>query len=452
MVNGSYSQSGGNASFTGAMTVNGSYSQSGGSSIFNSIADFPGILNLSGGIITIDGFATLSNLNNNWSGGTITGSGGLRLGSGPGDAALAISGSAIKTLDSIELAMNRNNINMSGNGNLALTNNAVITNNSLQSFNHSGNGSIVGDGTGTFDNSGGTYNRFAGAGTIAVDLINDSSSTINVTTVGALVIDDPEANDTATYNVDPTSVLVFAQNRHLDGALNLDGTVIAGPLAATPSSTTTLTLPASLVNNGSILLNDANLDLSNLNGNTLEMNAASQLGGRGTVQGNINNAAGVLTAGGNDTLGNLEVTGAYTQGPGATVEVGIVIDGGDITSSLLIIDGMTQLNGGTLVIAGPVGATSTDFTPIQFRGGVTGQFARSIDTDGVDLLVEYVQNLLIVLGLLNEVPGTIVEDQVRFLDTLDTLNELIKSNKSEAEAITEELLDESEEEGSLVCN
>ena len=113
---------------------------------------------------------------------------------------------------------------------------------------------------------------------------------------------------------------------------------------------------------------------------------------------------------------------------------------------------LTQIDGGTLVIAGPVGATSTDFTPIQFRGGVTGQFARSIDTDGVDLLVEYIQNLLIVLGLLNDVPDSIVEDQVRFLETLDTLNELIKSNKSEAEAITEELRVEADEDGSLVCN
>jgi hypothetical protein len=32
------------------------------------------------------------------------------------------------------------------------------------------------------------------------------------------------------------------------------------------------------------------------------------------------------------------------------------------------------------------------------------------------------------------------------------LEELIKSNKSKAEAMTEELLDESEEDGSLVCN
>jgi hypothetical protein len=43
-------------------------------------------------------------------------------------------------------------------------------------------------------------------------------------------------------------------------------------------------------------------------------------------------------------------------------------------------------------------------------------------------------------------------DQVRFLDNLESLEELIKSNKSEAEAMSEELFEESEEDGSLVCN
>ena len=235
--------------------------------------------------------------------------------------------------------------------------------------------------------------------------------------------------------------------------------MVAGPLTATPSSTTTLRLPASLVNNGSILLNDANLDLSSLSGNTLVMNAASLLGGRGTVQGNINNAAGVLVAASNDTIGNLEVTGTYSQGPSAAVEVSILNDGVDIISSVLTIDGAAQLNGGKLLIGyldESVGATTSDFIPIRFRGGVTGQFDETIDVDGVTLLVEYILDGLKVLGpligSLIETPGSIVDDQVRFLDNLESLDELIKSNKSEAESMTDELLDESEGEGSLVCN
>ena len=47
---------------------------------------------------------------------------------------------------------------------------------------------------------------------------------------------------------------------------------------------------------------------------------------------------------------------------------------------------------------------------------------------------------------------SIVDDQVRFLNDLNSLNELISSNKSEAEAMIQDLLDEAEESGSLVCN
>ena len=456
IASGSFAQTGGTSIFNVSTSAlfSGSFAQSGGSSIFNGVVDFPGAVNLSGGLFSIDGFANLSNLNNNWSGGTISGSGSLVLGSVPGDTALAITGPAVKTLDFITLEMNQNDINMSGNGNLLLTNNAVIINDG-NTFNHSGDGSIAG--VGTLDNSGGTFNKFAGTGTIAVDLINDASSTINVAG-GTLVIDDPGVGDSATYNVDSTGMLVFAQNRQLDGALNLNGTVVAGPLTATTSSTTTLTLPASLVYNGSILLNDANLDLSSLSGNTLVMNATSQLGGRGTVQGNIDNAAGVLTAGGDNTLGNLEVSGAYSHEPSAAVKVNILNDGVDILASLLTIDGVAQLDGGTLLIGyldESITAVTADFIPIQFRGSVTGEFAQSIDADGSILLVEYAQNALTVLGSpieIPDVPDSIVDDQVRFLDNLDTLNELISSNKSEAEAMIQELLDESEESGSLVCN
>jgi len=53
---------------------------------------------------------------------------------------------------------------------------------------------------------------------------------------------------------------------------------------------------------------------------------------------------------------------------------------------------------------------------------------------------------------MQDVPDSIVDDQVRFLDNLDALAELISSNKSEAEVMMQELLDEAEESGSLVCN
>ena len=99
-----------------------------------------------------------------------------------------------------------------------------------------------------------------------------------------------------------------------------------------------------------------------------------------------------------------------------------------------------------------LGATTSDFIPIQFKGGVTGQFTESIDAGGITLFVEYGLNALKVLGAANETPTSIVSDLTRFLENSDSLNELIGSNQSAAEAMTEELLNESEEDGSLVCN
>lgn len=50
--------------------------------------------------------------------------------------------------------------------------------------------------------------------------------------------------------------------------------------------------------------------------------------------------------------------------------------------------------------------------PIQFKGGVSGEFAESIDAGGVDLLVEYARNALTVIGSAVEIPNSIVDDLV----------------------------------------
>jgi hypothetical protein len=130
-------------------------------------------------------------------------------------------------------------------------------------------------------------------------------------------------------------------------------------------------------------------------------------------------------------------------------------DGVEITSSVPTIDGPAQLNGGTLLIGyldESLGAATTGFVPIQFRGGVKGEFAESIDTGGVVLLVECARNAPTVIGSAVEIPDSIVDDLVRFRNDSDSLNALVNSNKSEAEAMIEDLRDQSEEDGSLVCN
>jgi len=437
------------ANFNNTVTVSGGFTQSGGISSFNGVTAFPGTFNLNSGVANFNAAATLQNLNNTWSGGTISGGTGqsLVLGVSPGDTTLAIVGGATKTLDTITLDMNLNDINMSGNGSLLLANNATIDNTGGRSFNHSGSGSIAG--VGRFINNGGSFNKSAGLATLSVDLINDASSLVNVAG-GTLIIDDAEANDNANYNVGNAGVLIFAQDRSLGGNLNLDGSVIAG-LGTTP---TTVILPTNLNNNGALLLNNAVLDLSNMAGNTLVMNNGTLLGGSGTVQGNVNNVAGVVTVGGTETLGNLVITGSYTQGADSAVVVDVLNNGVDTISDLLTVNGSTQLNGGTLLIGfvtSSLGLVTGDFQPFSFSGGASGKFTRVFDAGGNILLINFNGGVFTILGASPDVPDRVIDDMISFLEGSDELNETVASNRSSAEAVMDELLEE-EEQGSLVCN
>ena len=460
-IAGSYLQTAGNAGFNLATTVSGSFSQSNGVASFNSATSFPGAFNLSGGLVNLFAAASLQNLNNNWTGGTISGDATLMLGSVPGDTTLAISGAGIKVLDTILLDMNRNDINMSGNGGLLLTQGAT-TGNSAAVFhiplakpragvvNHSGNGSIAGDGSGSFINNGGTFNKGAGAGTIAVDLVNDAASVVNVAG-GALIIDDAAASDAATYNVSSTGGLVFAQNRNLTGTLNNAGGVVAG-LGTTPIA---LALPANLNNSGSLVLNNAVVDLAALNNNTLVMSSGTTLSGSGTVQGNVNNVAGVVIIGGTGSLGSLLITGTYTQGADSAVVVEVLNDGANTISDRLTVNGPATLNGGTLLIGyvtSSLGLVTSDFQPLNFEGGVSGGFARVYDAGGTILFGNFNGGVFTVLGVTPDIPDAVIDDLIAFLESSDDINDVIASNVSTAEAIMEELLEEEAEQGSLVCN
>lgn len=283
--------------------------------------------------------------------------------------------------------------------------------------------------------------------------MNDASSVVNVT-AATLIIDDAPGSDNATYNVDSSGNLIFAQNRNLTGTLNNAGAVISG-LGAT---TAALTLPANLNNSGALLVNNAVLDLSSQSGNLLELRGTAKLGGLGTVQGNVNNIDGVVAVGGDGTLGNLTITGSYQQGPDSAVVVSVLNNGVDIVSDQLIINGPAQLNGGTLLIGyldASLGLVTSDFIPIAFRGGVTGQFSPVIDAGGIQLAVEYsadaLAKILTIFGAKPTTPESVVNDLTRFVSEYETLNETIASNVSVVQTSIDELLKEAEQ-GSLVCN
>ncbi|HUV20986.1 MAG TPA: hypothetical protein VMZ32_04310, partial [Gammaproteobacteria bacterium] len=297
--------------------------------------------------------------------------------------------------------------------------------------------------------NGGTFNKSAGLATLSVDLINDPSSVVNVAG-GSLIIDDAEINDPGTYNVAADGGLLFAQDRNLTGALNNAGGVAVG----LGTVTTTLILPANLNNTGALAVNNAVLDLGSLIGNSLVMNSGTQLGGIGVVQGNVNNVAGVVAVGGDSTLGNLVITGTYTQGPGSVVVVTVLNNGVATTSDLLTVNGASQLNGGTLLtgyLESSLGLVTSNFTPINFQGGVSGAYSRTIDAGGITLFTSFNGNLLTVLGATPPIPESITSDLTSFIDSIDGLSEAIASNISNVETIVELLLEETGA-GGLICN
>ena len=163
---------------------------------------------------------------------------------------------------------------------------------------------------------------------------------------------------------------------------------------------------------------------------------------------------GVVAVGGNGDLGNLVITGTYTQGASSSIVVDVLNNGVNTISDRLTVNGATQLNGGTLLIGfvtNSLGLVTDDFKPFNFSGGASGSFTRVFDVGGNILFINFTDGVFTILGVSPDVPDTVVDDMIRFLDASDDLNETIASNLSKAESVTEELLEESEQ-GSLVCN
>ncbi|MDH3387312.1 MAG: hypothetical protein OEN02_05340, partial [Gammaproteobacteria bacterium] len=449
IVNGGTINSFGNSLFNGSFTQN----LASAVSTFFGPATFNGPFNLNNGSLQLGTMTMLAGTNNTWTGGTLGGSGPLVLGLASADGTtLAISGAATKTLDTITLAMNQNDINMSGSGNLSLVNGAVIDNTGGTSFNHSGNGGITG--TGTFDNTNGTFNKLSGSAVIAptVTFINTGSSLVDIAG-GALTFVAGGA-DAGNYSVRSAGTLAFTNGKTLaaGSTLNLAGNLVVG----NGLSPTTLTLPGTLNNTGNIQLNNARLDLTNLGG-TLSLTGGARLGGSGTVAGNLVNANGVIVVGGAGTLGNLAISGSYDQGANSAIVVEAFNNGFTTVFDQLTIGGPSTLNGGTLVIGfttNSLGLVTANFSPITASSGVSGGFSRIIDAGGNILFINFNSGVFTILGASPKIPDKVIDDLISFLKKNgEQLAEEIARNRSQAEAIIEALLkEEAPGQDGLVCN
>ena len=67
------------------------------------------------------------------------------------------------------------------------------------------------------------------------------------------------------------------------------------------------------------------------------------------------------------------------------------------------------------------------------------------------LLVQFANGLFTVIGSRPDTPEAVIDDLVSFLDEIEDLNETVAHNNSVADAIVEELQEDEDGDGSLVC-
>jgi uncharacterized repeat protein (TIGR01451 family) len=106
------------------------------------------------------------------------------------------------------------------------------------------------------------------------------------------------------------------------------------------------------------------LGLGSIQVGTLDLNGGV-LNGAGTITGNLNNSGGDVAPGGASSTGTITVTGDYTQGAGASLDIEIASSSYDV----LAVNGSTILPGGTLkvtLLGGYQPANNATFTPFTF--------------------------------------------------------------------------------------
>ena len=144
------------------------------------------------------------------------------------------------------------------------------------------------------------------------------------------------------------------------------GLTLQGPGALSLTGTNTYTGPTSVTGgrlavNGSITSN-------------VTVGAAGNLGGTGTIFGSVTNN-GIASPG--NSIGTLNVVGAYTQAAGSSYQVETNAAGQADRINVTGAPGTATLAGGTVTLTAASGvyAPSTTYTILNAAGGVTGTYA-----------------------------------------------------------------------------
>ena len=251
---------------------------------------------------------------------------------------------------------------------------AVAAGTSLTGTTASLKGSIVNDGTVTFDQpANGTYaGNMTGNGSLNVTGGGLVTFTGSHTFTGPLTINGVLQGGTANLpanivnNGGTVAIIQSGSGTYAGSISGTGGVSVTGGGAVNLVGTHTYT--------GATSVTGAKLSVNGSITSNVTVGTGGTLGGNGTITGNVVNT-GAMSPG--NSIGTITIAGSFSSGAGATY---VVETSGTGQADRIVVGGTATLTGGTVVVAPQPGTypLRSTYTILTATGGVVGAYANSV--------------------------------------------------------------------------
>ncbi len=187
---------------------------------------------------------------------------------------------------------------------------------------------------------------------------------------GSLILGNGGALTSGSLNVASGGSANLGGNAAVNGATTVAGNMnVSGSLSTGSLGVSGRTAITGSVNSGSTDVSGVLVVNGSLTSPTVAVSGGGVVGGSGTINGNVSNTGGIAPG---NSIGTLQITGAYIHQSGATYYCEITADG----QSDQIITDSAMINGGTLATYLPIGlyTGNMSWTVITAGNGIYGNF------------------------------------------------------------------------------
>ncbi len=337
---------------------------------------FSGDISGYGGLTISSGRVNLTGTNTYTGGTTVTGGAVLAINTDSGMGAtaggLTLNGGTLQALATMTVARQ---VTLGTGGGIFNTSSGNIT----LSAAVSGAGGLTKAGAGILTLSG--ANSYTGGTMVNAGTLRLGASAALPTT-GALHVNggifDANDNNVTVGALSGTggAILIGAGNLVAGDSSNTNlGAVITGTGGVVKQGTGTLSLSGVHNYTGPTAVAAGGLAVNGSITSNVTVGSAGNLGGSGTIFGRVVNNGGAVSPG--NSIGTLNVVGAYAQTAGSTYQVETNSAGQADRLNVTGIPGTATINGGTVSLTAATGiyAPSTTYTILNATGGVTGAYA-----------------------------------------------------------------------------